>query len=131
MLKGMADAANPLPRLIARLEKARAGSDGLDRAIATALKRRWSADEDGQFGGYDLLPQRCWYTRSVDAALTLVPKGCSYLMRSGDERGYWTYVRQGEHAYAWETNDDGDDGCGAFAPTQELSLAIAALKARV
>lgn len=62
-----------LQELIAALEEAADGSDALDRAIAKACNIPWSSDEGGQFGGYGLLPSRVWFTRSLDAALTLLP----------------------------------------------------------
>ncbi len=55
--------------LITRLEAAESGSDALDREIVTTVGIEWSADEEGRWGGYNILPRRCHFTRSLDAAL--------------------------------------------------------------
>lgn len=64
--------------LIAELEAAPEGGDKLDRAIAIAANISWSPDEGGQFGGYGLLPRRVWFSRSLDAARSLIQEGVEY-----------------------------------------------------
>ena len=61
--------------LVGALESAKGGSDALDREIARQLGITWSPDEDGNWGGYGLLPARCHFTRSAGAALSLLPPG--------------------------------------------------------
>ena len=120
--------------LISKLEAATEGSDALDREIAAACKIEWSPDEDGNFGGYNILPKRCWFSRSLDAALTLVPDdpanpGKPMLWSIaydedgvGGARGYCAGLGKGYH--------DPQIIYGHSAATPALALCIAALKAR-
>lgn len=106
-----------LSDLIARLEAAKEGSRELDVAIIRAgygipiVQDSWS-DQDLLAG--DIVPM---YTRSLDAALTLVPDGwqCDVRICDGACR-----------ATVGGTKKFGE----ARAPTAALALCIAALKAR-
>lgn len=49
-------------------------SDAIDREIANALGVKWSTDDDGNFGGYNITPRHIRFTASLDAAMTLVPE---------------------------------------------------------
>lgn len=60
-----------IPALLDRGRAATGPDTKLDRDIATALNDPWSNDEEGNFGGYDLMPQRVAYTASIDAAVAL------------------------------------------------------------
>lgn len=119
--------------LIARLEKATGPDRQLDRDIATALKISWSSDEDGNFGGYNIMPRRCHFTESVDAAITLVPEGWGWSIRVGgrypDGR---TLNPTAELAEPIETKFGAGVGVRgqADASTPAIALCITALKAR-
>ena len=63
-----------IPDLIFELQTATEGSAKLNLAIIETLGIKWSSDEDGQYGPYGIIPKRCRYTESLDAALSLVPK---------------------------------------------------------
>lgn len=99
--------------LIERLEKADGPSFALECEIARAVGRP------------DMPPNN--YTYSVDAALTLVPKGweCVSVYTCGDLSGEW----KGWAALLSSAPGAADDfqGCARTAP---LALCIAALKAR-
>ena len=96
-----------LPSLIATLEAATEGSAELDRAICRAI----SGDET----------QWHKYTRSLDAAMTLVPEGWFALI---DTRGRADvrYAPIDQSGYRREVAD---------AATPALALCIAALRARL
>lgn len=114
--------------LIERLGKASEGSDALDREIAAACKIEWSPDEDGNFGGYNILPRRCWFTRSLDAALTLVPEG--WAVHRIDQ-----YHDRHSPAWGWgarlrcHVKPDVGIEIGESRASMELAICIAALKA--
>ncbi len=59
--------------LIERLEAATEGSEDDDRLVCRELGIVWSSDEDGQFGGYGIMPRRVWVTRSMEAAMRGLP----------------------------------------------------------
>lgn len=106
----MRDEAVTLDELIAALEAAREGSCELDAKIAALCH---PTDPD-------------WYTTSVDAALTLMPK-------EGNCWGVdWTPTRKFNHAYV--SRNHVKKGHWLFdcygAATPALALCIAALKAR-
>jgi hypothetical protein len=108
--------------LITALEAAPVGIDILDRAIATHCQIFWDPSEDGNFGGYNIMPKRCHFTRSIDAALMLVPEG--YAIQGGryhNGRGWWhIYEKLDGVTLAW----------AGHAATPAIALCIAALKAR-
>lgn len=121
-----------LDKLIADLEAATEGSEALDLRIAIAIGQPAQCEAEGQFGGYQILPSFQRFTRSVDAALTLLPKGYGWQGEfptpSGDA-GFRS-MRPGTAA-------DGEDMEGgtvvnrlARAATPALALCIAALRAR-
>ena len=68
--------------LLALRERVAAVTDGawsipnmaLARDIAAALDDPWSGDEEGQFGGYGIMPARVRYPSSIDAALGLMER---------------------------------------------------------
>lgn len=60
------------------------------------------------------------FTASIDAALTLVPKGWSWLIRPSDFQDNWI-------AEVWRGDDDGR---GSRATTPALAICIAALRAK-
>ena len=67
--------------LIARLESATESSRELDQQICKALDIT-GPDIGGEF---NLLPRRCYFSRSLDAVLTLIPKGRTYgVVRHGE-----------------------------------------------
>jgi hypothetical protein len=102
---GGGGAVSGLAELIARLEAAAEGSRELDAAIAVAV-----------FGGGSHDPGTApHFTTSLDAALTLVPEGRGWLMRSVGGRGFAAISNAGE---------------ASQAKTPALALCIAALKAR-
>jgi hypothetical protein len=108
--------------LIERLEKATGPDSNLDREIATACGIAWSSDEEGQFGGYDIMPRRVRFTASIDAALLLVPKDSGILLRGANQSWYAainsTPLRQSHPK------------CHGFASSPERAICIAALKVR-
>ena len=127
-----------LAALIAKLEAAPEGSDALDREIATVCGIEWSPDEDGQFGGYNILPRRCRFTSSLDAALTLVPEGWRVF-----ELCEWAGIPPCGWHCVLDVRDlvtpqrvsaglpaDNDDRETKQIRTPALALCIAALKAR-
>jgi hypothetical protein len=115
-----------LALLIEQLEKVSEGFSLLDKAIATACNVPWSPDEDGNFGGYGILPRRCHFTRSLDAALTLVPEGYSGNVFFGV--GPLQIANVNCHV-AGPGVDISEDHVG-IAATPALALCVAALRAR-
>lgn len=116
--------------LIQRLEAATEGNEAFDRAIAKECGVAWSSDEDGQFGGYGILPRRCWFTRSLDAALTLVPEGMGYIIiqswhRCGGTSASVTY----EGGDSIGRHQDPRNGHCTHRRTP-IAIAVAALRAR-
>lgn len=63
-----------LLELADRVEKLSAADRLVDAEIAHECGIKWSSDEDGNFGGYMIMPRRVHFTSSLDAAMTLVPK---------------------------------------------------------
>lgn len=61
--------------LIEKLEAARDGGRELDAEIARECGIDWSPDEGGNYGPYGIMPARVHFTRSLDAALTLLLPG--------------------------------------------------------
>ena len=127
-----------LSELIAALEAATGPSRELDEEIAKtqgwAYEKRnndrveWWYRPDGTRRAYVWRDNRCPpYTASLDAALTLVPEGLDWLLRTacgGTERRCYAHVMRGD------TNRDGcslGEGRHIFAA---IALCIAALKAR-
>ena len=106
--------------LIAALEKCTTGTEALDREIAAIAGVKWSSDEDGNFGGYNILPRRCHFSRSRDAML---PRAERLLWSiQSDVNGTWNVsamVRETGHAFI------------GIAPTEPLARRIAELKALV
>lgn len=117
-----------LDDLIARLEAATEGSDELDREIATACGIAWSPDEDGNFGGYNILPRRCKFSRSLDAALTLVPEGWEWFI--GGATFKHTDGSGEAQLFGHESEERKDEAYLIVAKAPALALCIAALKAR-
>jgi hypothetical protein len=124
--------------LIKRLEEAREGSRELDLDIALAIdlkasggQPRWDSVRDGvaqdgrgrftsdALGYVSQIPR---YTRSVDAALTLVPEGHAWSVQfSASTRG---------EAWLYPPDNIEDRQFYAAAATAPLALCAAALKAR-
>jgi len=103
-----------LTALIERLESATEGSRELDADVARVCGIEWSHDENGNYGPYDIMPMRVFFTRSIDAAVSLVPEGWGWCSDSLDP---------GEHyAQAGPFLGEGH--------TPALALTIAALRAR-
>lgn len=122
--------------LIERLKAATEGCAELDMAIAVAVGREcethviryqdgvsqrvpWRADRAG-----GTIPTPC-YSRSLDAAITLVPPDCFYMV--GTEFELPGYARLWR---ALVTVDDRSQRWGADAAIPALALCIAALMAR-
>ncbi len=116
-------------KLIAEIEAATEGSEKLDRAIAIAANIPWSSDEGGQFGGYGLLPHRVWFSRSLDAAMTLVPEGwvMANLWLAVNVKD-WPWYEATLRRYIDEDVKQQLNCLGAATPA--LALASAAMKAR-
>lgn len=99
--------------LIAELEAATEGSRELDNAVAKALGFMMPQPGD---------PPR--YSTSLDAALTLVPKGCGWSMNDDGEGFVFQKVkRAGGPGWPIIGQCDGDT-------TPALSLCICSLRAR-
>lgn len=110
-----------LPALLARLSEATKGSPELDSAIGYYLSHadyRWWCDRAGPSD----------FTRSLDAALTLVPEGWEWLTR-GNARPF-ANVMTGAQPVVGEGFTQPDDSYTAYAATAALALCIAALRAR-
>jgi hypothetical protein len=101
--------------LIDRLRAATAGDGALDRDFAAACGIAWSPDEDGQFGGYGLLPRRCHFTRSLSAVARVVPP---HLLWTVESRGMAWVGRPDVRCRVFET-----------AATPALAFCIALLVA--
>lgn len=86
-----------MDNLITHLRAAKIGNNVLDREVAEEFGIQWSPDEEGNFGGYNILPRRCWFTRKLDAAFVLIPKG-----------------------WAWRIEYIGEIGDKIFHPTVDL-----------
>ena len=123
-----------LSALIAELEAAEQGSEALDKAIARQLGFRIAASTGGPHIMHQNDDMASWdlpkYSRSLDAALSLVPELCYVRV------GYWAH---GENvplcwrALIWPPGPIGgprDDDWTGNAPTPALALCIASLKAR-
>jgi hypothetical protein len=107
--------------LINKLGMLADGAEAADKEVAKHCGIAWSPDEDGNFGGYGILPKRCHFTRSLDAALTLAPfrRGrIKLVMPDGVRHG--AFIQDADFPGVWHT------GHGA---TPALALCIAALKA--
>lgn len=142
-----------LEALIERLEKATEGSHELDAeiVIALCLPREVGIDDDGC--EYERLGDGQHFTRSVDAALTLVPEGwdsqeirqepwwkdqppCdATIHRNGHEHIPLIYVKRDKQSglYVAQMGVEPGKVWGAFgqAETRPLALCIAALRARL
>ena len=69
-----------------------------------------------------------WYTRSIDDALTLLPMGWGWCIRTGNPNGdAQGCMKPYAHIYASETEQGRYQG---YADTPALAIIIAALKAR-
>lgn len=64
--------------LLARLREATEGSDALDHEIAAAVGRPIDYEADGNYGPYRIVPSKKRFSRSLDAALTLLGDGWEY-----------------------------------------------------
>lgn len=118
--------------LIAKLESASEGSEALDREIADFCGIKWSPDEDGNFGGYNLLPRRCWFTRLLDAGMTLVPADHMVYMTLNSKMPYckphWTCCAP--PGLGGPTSASKRRHLESSANTPPLALCGSALKAR-
>lgn len=97
-----------LQELIARLEKATGPDRELDEAIRFELQTQNTSQWNGPF-----------YTSSIDAALTLLPRGWDYILTAGS----------GEYANASIGPANKVSEVYGEAPTPALAFSIAALKA--
>ena len=107
--------------LIEKLEAATEGSRELDAEIAHAVT--FNADHA------DLVSRRSCacsphYTTSIDAALTLVPKDCTWSL---DSTGYAIVMRPG----LGFLSERGDEEFHGRNDEKALAVCIAALKARL
>lgn len=114
----MTDTAQ-LERIVERLQRAAGPDRDIDAAICKACNIPWSSDEEGNFGGYGIMPRRVKFTSSIDAARTLVPEGWYVRKLNQFSDGWYCTVVRGEENYS------GDQKPPAIA------LCIAALKARI
>ena len=105
-------------------------------ALETATEPHWTYNGDivdvlGLEKPDDVPPWQ-WppaYTASIDAALTLVPEGCDWVVRSG-MADHPTDTRPYAHVMFGNVNRDRSRSLGeAHAPTPALALCIAAIKA--
>lgn len=119
-----------LEALIARLEKAMEGSWGLDADILLALKMKGETSIDDDGAEYERLGEHQHFTRSMDAALTLVPEGWTeaemkwWKAPDGDQLAWIQLGRWREGSAKDETRD-------GYGNTRALALCIAALRARL
>lgn len=102
-----------LLKLAEECERVDFGSDDLDKRIADAVGFHWFPDEDG------LLPSHLIFTRSLDAARALIPKGCDWALVSDGRALLW---RKGGFDLL-----KADSSC---AKSPAKALVAAALKAR-
>lgn len=106
-------------RLLALLENATEGSDGMDALIVLELYGGPSEELAGLIGLG--IARTLNFTTSLDAALTLVPEGYGWSAQR-NRAG-----RIGAHVWG----NDGEISSGFIhAPTAPLALCMAALKAR-
>jgi hypothetical protein len=112
--------------LIERLEAAPGPDRELDRAIAAACCITWSADEDGNFGGYGLMPRRVHFTGSLDAAMTLLPSTQNWSLETDPMGHYfktWTFEPQKIWGgQCWRAKD--------MAASAAIAVCIGALRQR-
>lgn len=104
--------------LIVALESAPEGCRGLDYAIHEFLCER-----------DDAIPGPRFYTTSLEAALTLIPEGMSWMlvMSHGHSEQPAARVWDADEYYGTEDFPDRTD---MFAPTEALAVCIAAVRAR-
>ena len=125
--------------LIAALEKATGPSRDLDAAIfahvgLTEFQERHCRQWCGQNGRTDLTRGHylaAWapdFTRSIDAALTLVPEGWRWSLDWTQRSGYQDCGRA--DLYAPGSGIQPPDVCDVYAATPAIALCIAALKAQ-
>lgn len=110
----MTDLSSLIARLIAELERAEGGSPRLNAEIEWALTGLQPPDR------HKVRP----YTTSLDAALSLVPEGCSWtvdVVQASDGPN--------SQAVIGGRGQDKPSGLG-IGPTPALALCIAALRAR-
>jgi len=124
--------------LITRLEKATGPDRGLDCRIAHAVKpiqfddtygpETWDDQQWRMAAGIYQIPL---YTKSIDAALTLVPDGWTWECTEFDKAKYRATLSFKGNGAAPERTVDSCDVDGKDAPTPAIALCIAALKARL
>lgn len=136
-----------IEELIAEMERAREGAKALDQQIALVLgwtyhpenaqrTINWWIDADGN----ERLDFPAW-TRSLDAAMTLVPEGCCPWSADFSVAGRfsWTLHLTGENYENWcrslptPSSDEDIPPCSwiGVGKTAPLALCIAALRARM
>lgn len=116
--------------LIERLEKATGACRELDAAIAQVVSAEHGPREKVYYESrtveyFDEVAPR--YTASIDAALTLVPEGWTYVSLEICARGLSTqHCRASVERLVGEHDDEREHG---YAPTPALAIVIAALRA--
>ena len=137
--------------LIAELERATEGSRELDARIMAVTRempsdaQKWLREWDGRIDVFEQTKVAAFHTRgavscywdppeystSLDAALTLVPEGWAWLVRSGDGESFANLTRGSVPVMAngRQINTDWQEN-PTYAPTPALALCIASLKAR-
>jgi hypothetical protein len=119
-----------LARLIARLEAATDGTVSLSEEVARAVgwvswRGQWFAPGTDPAGNPPSLDGAPNFTRSLDAALTLVPETAGIEINR-----YWLTTRDGAVWSAQLRWGLRDSAASEDAPSAPLALCIAALKAR-
>lgn len=60
--------------IIENLKNCDKPAEAIDKEVCALLDIGWSPDEDGQFGGYGIMPDRVRFTSSIDATVSLIEK---------------------------------------------------------
>jgi hypothetical protein len=119
-----------LEALLARVQEGTGQDRELDGDLAEALQvggNPWKHDGDGWISVHGFGCQAAMFTRSIDAALTLVPEGKAWTVGQNVHHWYWS-------ASVNALDEDGAPksiGWGGPSNSPALALCAAALQARM
>lgn len=80
--------------LLLAIETAAEGSAEMDKEFCRLLDIKWSADEDGNFGGYGLMPHRVQFTRNATASMACLTSSCGVTSVDGS---YYAWINAADY----------------------------------